>query len=194
MKQWLYGVVIALCLGSGSLSAREIAGVEIPDASSMAGGEQSLQLNGAGVRYKFIFKIYIGALYLPQAGHAADAVINHSGEKRILMHFLYDRVNREDLADAWREGFEDNLTGPELEMLKPRIEAFTRLFPDAVEGDRIWIDRLPGGDTRVTINGVEQGRVPGGDFYPALMKIWLGDDPVTVELKRAMLGQGADES
>jgi len=188
MKQWMYGVVVALCLGSTPLAAKEVAGVEIPDASRVAGSDRELLLNGAGVRYRFIFKIYIGALYLPQVQQVAEDAINSPGPKRVLMHFLYDRVEQKDLAQAWQEGFEANHGASELADLSERIESFAGLFTDVVEGDRIWIDQLPEGDTRVTVNGVERGRIRGSDFYPALLRIWLGKDPVTVDLKQAMLG------
>ncbi|MCW8906582.1 MAG: chalcone isomerase family protein [Sedimenticola sp.] len=194
MRQWMYGAMVALCLGSTPLAAKEVAGVEIPDASRIAGNDRELLLNGAGVRYKFIFKIYIGALYLPQAQKVAEHAINSPGPKRVLMHFLYDRVEQKDLAQAWREGFEDNHSAAELAALNPRIETFAGLFTDAVEGDRIWIDQLSNGDTRVTINEVEQGQVKGSDFYPALLKIWLGEDPVTMDLKQAILGYPAEKS
>ena len=35
---------------------------------------QSLQLNGAGVRYKAIFKVYAAGLYLPQKADTPEAV------------------------------------------------------------------------------------------------------------------------
>lgn len=194
MKQWLYGLLVVLSLGGTPLLAEEIAGVKVPQSDKVAGSKQELLLNGAGVRYKFIFKIYIGALYLPEKQHAPEAVISSPGPKRILMHFLYDRVEQKDLTEAWREGFEANHPAEALARLKSRIERFSGLFGDAVAGDQIWIDQLPGGDTRVTVNGVEQGTVPGADFYPALLRIWLGDDPVTVELKRALLGETASGS
>lgn len=188
MKQWLHGLLVVIFMGGTPVAAEEIAGVMIPDSITIPGSEQNLLLNGAGVRYKFIFKIYIGALYLSEKEQQAERVINSPGPKRVLMHFLYDRVVQKDLADAWKEGFEANLSAQELNALGPRIEQFSSLFVDAVEGDRIWIDQLPEGDTRVTINEVEQGRIRGSDFFPALLQIWLGEDPVTMDLKQAMLG------
>jgi hypothetical protein len=32
--------------------------------------------------------------------------------------------------------------------------------------------------------------LPGEDFNKALLKIWLGDKPVTEDLKKALLGDG----
>jgi hypothetical protein len=40
----------------------------------------------------------------------------------------------------------------------------------------------------VRINAELQGTVPGNDFFRALLKIWLGDRPVSKSLKQGMLG------
>ncbi|NOX76798.1 MAG: chalcone isomerase, partial [Gammaproteobacteria bacterium] len=44
--------------------ALEVAKVNIPEQIKLA--DTTLTLNGAGIRSKFFFDIYVGALYLPQ--------------------------------------------------------------------------------------------------------------------------------
>ena len=189
MKKMILGLLAGFCLMLVlPLSAVEIAKQQIPDQATVTGTDQTLVLNGAGIRYKFVFKIYIGALYLPEKSQDADAIIASTGPKRILMHFLYDKVQKQDMDEAWKDGFEDNLDEAMLDKLGQRREAFAALFTDAVEGDVIWIDNIPGTGTRVTINGEERGVVTGDDFYPALLQIWIGKDPVTLDLKKQMLG------
>jgi len=182
---WVLLLLLLVPLCSG---AARVAGVSIPDQASPEGMGQTLQLNGAGIRKKFFFKIYIGALYLPAVNHSASEVIESDAPNRVLMHFLYDEVSREKLSDGWKSGFKANHDRNTLNALEPRIEQFTKLFVDARKGDRIWIDYLPGTGTRVTMNGTVQGIIPGADFNRALLRIWLGDEPVTDDLKQAMLG------
>ena len=55
------------------------------------------------------------------------------------------------------------------------------------EGDTITLDFV-GGNTIVTINGVEKTQIAGEQFNRALLKVWLGDHPVQADLKTAMLG------
>ena len=93
------------------LSAAEVAGVKIAETVKLADTE--LVLNGAGVRWKIIFKVYIGALYLPAKTNSPEQAIYGAGEKRVLMHFLYDEVSKKKLTDAWWDGFKDNLTTEE---------------------------------------------------------------------------------
>lgn len=190
MKKILTGVLGLICLLSIlPASAVELAKVTIPDQINQAGSDTRLVLNGAGIRYKFVFKIYIGALYLPEKTTQAEEVLSSTGPKRILMHFLYDKVAKKDLDKAWLEGFSANHDDEVLAKLEGRINRFAGLFSDVVEGDVIWLDQIPGEGTRIYFNGELKETIPGADFYQALLRIWIGGEPVTSGLKRAMLGQ-----
>lgn len=176
---------IALLMGL-NLGAREISGITVPEQIELAGTQ--LPLNGAGIRTKFVFDIYIGALYLPQKTKDVKQAINMAGPKRVLMHFLYDEVEKEKLTDGWTDGFEDNLSDKDFAALKPRLADFNKLFVTTKRGDQILLDYVPGTGTQVIINTQNKGNVPGEDFNSALLKIWLGDDPADDDLKEAMLG------
>ena len=52
----------ALCLSTYALAA-EVGGVKLADKATVGG--QELVLNGAGIRTRAIFKVYVGSLYLP---------------------------------------------------------------------------------------------------------------------------------
>lgn len=110
------------------------------------------------------------------------------GQKRILMHFLYDEVAKEKLTDGWNDGFENNNTAEQFTTLKPRLGKFNAMFQTVKKGDVILLDYLPGIGTEVHINEQVKGTVLGEDFYQALLKVWLGDDPADDDLKNAMLG------
>ena len=103
------------------------------------------------------------------------------------MHFVYDEVSRDKLNAAWEDGFRANLDTARYQALAPRIEQFKAMFRTLREGDEVWLDHLPGEGTRVSINGEVQGLVPGDDFNAALLAIWLGPEPVTGSLKKALL-------
>lgn len=164
----------------------ELGGVMVQESILTDDGVK-LQLNGAGIREKFFFDIYVAALYLEQPGTGPQAVIVPEARKRVMMHFLYSKVDREKLVDAWNEGFEDNLSAEKRAPLQQRIDQFNAMFEDAVKGDIILLDYTPGQGTRVVINSTDKGIVPGKDFNDALLSIWLGDEPVTSDLKEALL-------
>ncbi len=179
------GLLFLLCLPVGS-QARDIAGVSLPEQLQLA--DTTLTLNGAGIRTKFFFDIYVGALYLPEKTTDAETAIGMPGPKRVLMHFLYKEVEKENLTKGWKEGFEDNLGRDQFKALAPRLEAFNRLFATVKRGDRTTLDYLPQTGTRVSINGEEKGRIAGEEFYAALLRVWLGGKPADSDLKEAMLG------
>ncbi len=169
------------------VGAAEVAGVQV-DEQSLAADGSTLVLNGAGIRSKFFFKIYVGALYLAAATTDAEAAISMAGAKRVTMHFLYDKIEARKLRDAWTEGFEANQDEAEIAQLRDRIEQFNAMFPEVHEGDRIDIDLDAGGTTRVTVNGTPAGTIEGSDFQRALLRIWIGEHPADGGLKRGMLG------
>lgn len=176
---------IVLLMGV-NLHAREISGIELPEQTQLA--KHDLVLNGAGIRSKFIFDIYIGALYLPQKTHDIEQILNTDSPKRVAMHIIYSEVDKEKLTAGWTAGFENNLSEDEFNAIKPRLADFNQLFTTVKRGDKITLDYTPQSGTQVSINQQLKGIISGKDFYPALLKVWLGHDPADVDLKDGMLG------
>ena len=173
---------------NANLAAREVAGVKLKEQITVEAIDDVLKLNGAGIRTKFFFKIYVGALYLTEKQTSAKVILEGSKANRIAMHFLYDEVEKEKLVDAWLEGFEDNVTSDVFSALKDRLDKFNQMFSDMHKGDLVLLDYIPQKGTRVMIKGDVKGVIEGADFNRALLSVWLGKEPVTEELKDAMLG------
>jgi hypothetical protein len=177
---------------SFSLHAQTVAGIDIANNITLTGSAKKLVLNGAGIRTKFIFDIYIGALYLEQKQNTPAAIYQLDGEKRIHMHFLYDEISKEKLTNSWSEGFNKNHSESELAKLQSRIKQFNALFTTVKKGDVVNLDFQTNKGTTVIINDESKGIVKGADFFSALLKIWLGEHPADHDLKQAMLGQSND--
>ncbi len=182
-------VICFLLLCSVSVSARDIEGVSIAERIDGANGV-SLVLNGAGVRSKLFFKIYIAELYLENPGTDVAAILADEGQKKMVMHFLYDEVAKEKLVSAWNEGFAGNLSKEAAEQLAPKIDRFNEMFETVKKGDTISLEYLPGIGTKVSVAGNEKGSIEGKDFSDAVFAIWLGEKPVTSDLKKALLSYG----
>jgi len=122
-------IIAAMCVLLFSLpaGAREIEDVDVAEEIAQADGT-TLHLNGAGIRSKFFFDIYIAALYLGKTSSEVSEVIGNDGGKRMVMHFLYDEVEKDDLVEAWNDGFEGNGTAQQLAELSDQITAFNALF------------------------------------------------------------------
>ncbi len=182
-----FGLLLAALLLSPSGSAREIAGIELPESAQLSPDDTLLVLNGAGVRRKFFFKIYVAGLYLPNRQTSSEAIVSLPGPKRVRMHFLYKEVERDRLVAGWQEGFTGNLDSASLAQLAPRLEKFNHLFRTMRRGDVIDLDYRPEVGTRVLFNGELQGQIEGADFYAALLQVWLGKKPADSDLKTALL-------
>ena len=140
-----------------------------------------------GSGQSFSFDIYIAELYMEHPSNAAAEMIAAAGRKRITMHFLHDKVEKDKLIEGWNEGFAGNTKAGDVAQLQARIDQFNAMFVDAQKGDLIVLDFIPDKGTLVTIAKQEKGVIPGKDFNDALLRIWLGDKPVNKELKEKLL-------
>lgn len=183
----MMSLFMLLVLFSTPVFAKEIADVNVP-AQVTVGDGVTLHLNGAGIRYKFFFKIYIAELYLEHQASDVKKVIADEGRKRVVMHFLYHKVTKEDLTDAWSEDFHANLDDGQFAALEDRIKQFNSMFETVREGDEILLDYIPGKGTEVSIRGKAKGIIPGKDFNDALLSVWLGKNPISEDLRKELLG------
>ena len=181
-------IMLGVVVFSVSANARQLDDVTLPDTVTLEGTSVPLQLNGMGYRTKFVFDIYVGALYIESKVQSRDAVQALTGPKRIVMHMVYDEVSHKKMAAAWNDGFEENNSDAHLEKLQARLETFISYFPDLKEGNVVLLDYVPATGTRVTIGGEVKGVIEGADFYAALLDVWLGEEPADDDLKDAMLG------
>ena len=170
---------------AGSAPAAEIAGVHVPDAVTVQG--HTLGLQGAGVRKKFFFKVYVGALYLANPSPDAARAVGADEPKRISMFFVRS-VGEDKLRKAFEEGF-FKAAQERLDALRERIDRFLGFFAGGVQkGQAVHLTYLPGAGTEVAVGGEVRGTIPGRDFMEALWGIWLGEVPADHGLKKAMLG------
>jgi hypothetical protein len=176
-----------------SINARQLGDVTMPDSVTLDGTDATLQLNGMGYRTKFVFDIYVAGLYTESRVISGDAAQALDGPKRVVMHMVYDEVERKKITNGWNDGFEENNSDKQLEKLQARLKIFNSYFPDLKKNDILLFDYIPATGTRVTINGVVKGVIEGADFYSALLDVWLGEEPADDDLKQAMLGEVEDE-
>lgn len=186
----ILSAVLLMVLCASAAQAAEVQGVKIADRVRVTDSGPELVLNGAGVRTRFIFSVYVGALYLQQKTNAPKAIFADLGPKRIAMHLLRD-LTAEQLFTAMSDGLKANHTPVGVAAFAPQIKALEAIFnavKSARTGDVILLDYVPGTGTVVTVNGEVRGQVAGAEFNRALLRIWLGEQPADSDLKRAMLG------
>ncbi|MEW8627681.1 MAG: chalcone isomerase family protein [Candidatus Thiodiazotropha sp.] len=169
-------------------AAKDVAGVRLDETIQRGEDGVTLTLNGAGVREKFFFDIYVAALYLQQKSNQQSVILQNEAAARVEMRMLYSKVEQEKFVEGWNEGFRANLDEQRFKQLEDRLNQFNGWFETLHEGEVIELDYFPDKGTRVKIKGVEKGVIPGADFFQALLSVWLGDKPVTKSLKKGLLG------
>ena len=165
--------------------AGEIAGVTVP-ATVDAGG-QSLVLNGAALRKKAVFKVYVAGLYLPAKSSDADAILAADGPRELRMEFVRD-VGKDKMCEAWDESLENNSPGADAQ-LQGEFKQLCGFMQDLKKGDVMAFTYLPATGTSVVIAGQPKGTIAGKPFADALFKSWIGPKPGPGEgFKAALLG------
>jgi hypothetical protein len=182
-------ISILLMCAAMQASALEVEGVKLADTVQQE--STPLVLNGAGVRSIVFFKMYVIGLYLADKQHSAEAVLADAKPKRIELHVVVGDAGTERFVNGFHKGIEKNHSEAEMAALRERLAAFEQMFgtvKTVKRGDVIAFDFVPAEGMRVTLNGAELGRIAGEDFYRAMLSIWIGNKPVTNELKKALLG------
>jgi hypothetical protein len=173
--------------------AAEVGGIKLADKMRFDTGGPELVLNGAGIRTRFVVKVYVAGLYLTEKKGAAADAIALGGPKRVSITMLRD-VGAQQFNDALVEGFRANNSAAEVEKLKGPLDELSAVMSalgEAKKGSVIALDFVPGTGTRVLVDGAAKGKpIAGDEFYRGLLRIWLGDKPVDGDLKKGMLGQG----
>jgi len=177
--------VAAFLLGlSGLALAAEVAGVKLPDTVTVDG--KTLKFNGAGLRKKAIFKVYVAALYVETPSKDAATLISSNQEKSVRLHMLRN-VEGSKVSGAIAEAFELNSQAA-MPQLQGRLDQLAKMIPDVKDGDEIALTWIPDKGTQVATRGTTAGMIEGRDFSDALLSVWLGPNPLQDDLKKGLSG------
>ncbi|MBN8755518.1 MULTISPECIES: chalcone isomerase family protein [Variovorax] len=187
-------LALAACLASAALGVQaaqvDVAGVKLEDRMDLHGSP--LQLNGAGIRYKAIFKVYTAGLYVGKKVSTPEEALATPGPKRVAITMLRD-IDANELGKLFTKGVEENSPKSEMVNLIPGLLRMGQMFADQKQlktGDTFNIDWVPGTGTVITVRGVPQpDPVKEPAFFNALLRIWLGPNPADWKLKDALLGK-----
>ncbi len=168
----------------------QVADVKFEPTMQLQG--RTLELNGAGVRYKAVFKVYAAGLYLEKKAASPAEVHAQKGAKRLSITMLRD-IDSSELGRLFSRGMEDNMDRAAFSKLIPGVLRMSQIFSEhkmLKAGDNFTIDWLPGTGTLVTVKGQPQGEpFKEPEFFNALLGIWLGSQPADWKLKDALLGK-----
>ncbi len=167
----------------------DVSGVKFNDVDKVAGTD--LKLNGAGMRTKFMIKVYAAGLYLPEKQSNVAEILKMEGPRRVTLVMARD-LSSSDFAKAFMDGINENLDKSEKAKIVSQIRKFGEMFASVdglKKGDVLHLDWLPGTGTHCELNGKKIGEtVSELTFYNAVLRIWLGEKPADSSLKPLLLG------
>lgn len=195
----LSAALLSALLFAAPLAARaqttEVGGVKYENNEQLANSK--LVLNGAGVRYKAIFKVYTAGLYLGAKVGTPEEVFAAPGPKRMHIVMLRD-IDANELGKLFTRGMQDNAPREEFSKSIAGTIRMSDIFSakkKLTAGEYFYVDWVPGQGTTVVINGkAASDPIKEPEFFTALMKIWLGKSPADAQLKNALLGKAAAPS
>jgi hypothetical protein len=172
--------------------AVDVAGVNYPNQITVAG--KPLVLNGAGIRFRFVVKVYTAGLYLPAKAETPEKVLEMAGPKRLHIQMLRE-IDGNTLGKLFTRGMEDNSTRAEFAKAIPGTLRLSELFvakKKLAAGENFSVEWIPGVGTNILVNGQPQGEpIKEPEFFQSMMRIWLGNKPADELLKSALLGKEA---
>ncbi|MEL7059633.1 MAG: chalcone isomerase family protein [Acidobacteriota bacterium] len=163
----------------------ELGGVQMADQSRV--GDQSLVLNGLGLRKKAIFKVYVAGLYLPRRTSDPDLILKNDEARQLKMEFVRN-VGGDNIAEAWSECLKSNNPSAGADVRSGFSDLGTWMS-DFRKGDRLVFSYDPAAGTHVMVKGESKGTVAGKPFADALFRCWIGTVPPSEDFKAGLLGR-----
>ncbi len=178
-------IPVLFALSTVDLSAGTLANVNLSDTAQV--GNTTLVLNGMGLRTKYMVKVYVAGLYVPQKSSDPTAILKPENSRRIVMHFVRD-VSKNQLTDGFAESFENN-TPDAAKSLKAEIDHLFAVLDSVKEGEEIVFTYLAGKGTTIALGDKEKLTITTPEFATMLFSVWLGPKPPNASLKKGLLGQ-----
>lgn len=177
-------LLIAVLMSAVSWTgAMEVGGIRLTKQ------HDEFQLQGAGLLRKgFFFKIYVGALYLQDQDHTEDVL--GPVPKRLDIHYFHHTPKKHMIRVA-EKTLKKNLTREEYGRLLPKMNELHEAYLNGKKGSVASLIYEPGVGLKYVFNEQLVVTIPGDEFANAYFKIWLGEQPSSRTIKKAMLsGEG----
>lgn len=158
--------------------AATIKGIQFEDEITV--DSQTLTVQGIGLlEWKYIVDVYLVALY--KSKDIAIDKINTNIPKRLVYHFFGD-MKAGDFQSTVFQLMPRNIGEEKAQGLTKELDEFNEFYQDVKEGQRYALTFLPGKGLEMALDGESLGV----EFGSSSLTIWLGPDPVSKGLQKAM--------
>jgi hypothetical protein len=179
-----------LVCAAPTVTAGEISGIKFAETADVGG--QALLLNGMGIRYRTIFKVYAAGLYLPKRSQDEKEILAMPGSKR-LHAVMFREVEGDVLGRLLMQGIRDNSPPAEVVKHLNSIGKLGQAFAERKKiaaGESFTVDFDAKLGPQIKLNGkamTTQGNDPA--FNAVFLRVWLGESPADHLLKKGILNQ-----
>ena len=173
-------LILGIFLTSPSL------GAVAPDQIKYQGN--TITKNGQGTRIIFFMKVYEGSLYLETQSSNAEEIVNMDAPMAIRIDVTSTMVTADAMKKALSEGLEKSTGNNTNPISKEIIQLSSSFDSDVSSGDNYEFIYLPDLGTHVLKNSELVELIKWMEFKKAFFGIFLSDNPIQKNLKKAMLG------
>lgn len=168
-----------------TIYAASLAGVSMPDSATV--NNETLILNGLGLREKYWVDVYVAGLYLPSKMNDGNAIMKANVGKRIQVEFIYSSVPQAKMIAVLEENISNN---PQFSAdTVAKIRRCGSWMQDFTSGDIVMFDYSPTTQTTtIYINDKIRGSIQSKEFMEAIFAMYVGKYPATEALKQGLLG------
>ena len=192
-RGWLLASLMGglISCASGTTAAAALEGQQFDETTILS--DQTLRLNGLGLRGVAWIRAFVVGLYLAAPTKDSIQVLTMPGPKRLrlkimlsapsheLTKSLTSRISRNELPSLQQH------VAADLGVLAQQIDALGELK----EGDTLDLDYVPQRGIQLRLNEQSAGMpVDSDDLYRAVLKIFVGERPVDARLKEGLLRGG----
>lgn len=146
------------------------------------------ELVGQGAfRWKRLIHAYDASLHAGK--DSAPATLLSGAPIRLEIHYRRE-FSAADIVSGGDALLRRNVSAEAWKSLQDRLAKLNQAYVDVKPGDRYTLTYVPGKGTTLRLNGNPLVTVEGADFAAAYFRIWLGEDPISPQLRDLLLGKG----
>lgn len=181
-------ILISLLLASSFLVKDGVTVSGVKYAATYQVENNTLNLNGAGVRSKWFIDLYTTGLYLPSVSKNASEIVSCNCNQVIKIVIVSSLITTEKFNAAIDEALNKSMNN-DLSSISKDLEKFKKaLGTDLKSNDEFLFIYQPALGLKVFKNKKYKDTVKGLRFKQELLKIWLGEKCVNEDLKKGLLG------
>lgn len=165
--------------------------VEVPETITARDNSTQLALKGAAIRRAYgIVKSYVGQLYVSDTSLNAEELLASNNARRLVYHVTSNRVSHRRFISSINDGLALNISAEEIAAIRPQLDELEDILDvNFTEGTVIYIEWDPTtGLNHLALNDEFKGSIPGRALNDAILKLWIGKNPVGRDFKQEILG------